>query len=210
MAAEIYNIHPETPEMRKIKSVAEAINDGAVVLYPTDTGFSLGCELSNKNAIEKIRIIRQLDKNHQLTFLCRDLSNISEFAQVDNEAYRALKSLIPGPYTFILPASKKVPKFAQNSKRNTAGIRVPDDDLTQLLLKEVGSPILSISAKTRDNSYETPDEIINAFEKQVDIVVKSTKYNFVGESTVLDFTEGPIYDVIREGAGIEKIKAMMT
>lgn len=208
MANEILNIHSETPEMRKIKMAADALKDGAVILYPTDSGFSLGCDLSNKDAIDKIRLIRRLNKDHQLTFLCRDLANISEFAQVDNVAYRTLKSLIPGPYTFILPASKNVPHFAYNPKRSTAGIRVPSNKLVKLLLKEVGNPILAISARLEDNDSPTPDEIINFFGKQVDLTVTTDNYNFEGESTVLDLTKKD-YEIIRRGAGIEKLEDML-
>lgn len=208
MANEILNIHSKTPEARNVKMVAEALKNGAVILYPTDSGYSLGCDLSNKDAIDRIRLIRRLDKNHQLTFLCRDLANISEFAQVDNTAYRTLKSLIPGPYTFILPASKNVPHFASSPKRNTAGIRVPNSVLVQALLKEVGNPLLAISAKMEDNSYYSPEEVVEHYGNQVDLVVTSEEYNFEGDSTVLDLTK-PEYEIIREGAGIEKLETML-
>lgn len=208
MAKEILNIHSETPEMRKVKMAADALKDGAVILYPTDSGFSLGCDLSNKEAIDKIRLIRRLDKDHQLTFLCRDLANISEFAQVDNVAYRTIKSLIPGPFTFILPASKKVPHFAYNPKRSTAGIKVPNNQLVQLLLQDVGNPILAISAKIEGNDAPTNDEIISFFGNQVDLTVTSDKYFFEGDSTVLDLTKKD-YEIIRRGAGSEKLEGML-
>lgn len=208
MANEILNIHSETPEMRKVKMAADALKDGAVILYPTDSGFSLGCDLSNKEAIDKIRLIRRLDKDHQLTFLCRDLANISEFAQVNNVAYRTIKSLIPGPYTFILPASKKVPHFAYNPKRSTAGIRVPNNQLVQLLLKDVGNPILAISAKLEDNLAPTPDEIIDFFGKQVDLTVTSDNYKFEVDSSVIDMTQTD-FEIIRRGAGAEKLEGML-
>lgn len=208
MAKEILNIHSETPEMRKVKMAADALKDGAVILYPTDSGFSLGCDLSNKEAIDKIRLIRRLGKDHQLTFLCRDLANISEFAQVNNVAYRTIKALIPGPYTFILPASKNVPHFAYNPKRNTAGIRVPKNKLVQLLLKDVGNPILAISAKLEDNSSASPDEIIDFFGKQVDLTVTSDNYKFEGDSSVIDMTKTD-FEIIRRGAGAEKLEEML-
>ena len=208
MANEILNIHSETPEMRKVKMAADALKDGAVILYPTDSGFSLGCDLSNKEAIDKIRLIRRLDKDHQLTFLCRDLANISEFAQVNNVAYRTIKSLIPGPYTFILPASKKVPHFAYNPKRSTAGIRVPNNQLVQLLLKDVGNPILAISAKLEGNIAPTPEEIIDFFGKQVDLTVTSDSYAFEGESSVIDMTKTD-FEIIRRGAGADKLEGML-
>jgi tRNA threonylcarbamoyl adenosine modification protein (Sua5/YciO/YrdC/YwlC family) len=208
MANEVLNIHSKTPEARKIKMAADAVKDGAVILYPTDSGFSLGCDLSNKDAIDRIRLIRRLDKNHQLTFLCRDLANISEFAQVDNTAYRTLKSLIPGPYTFILPASKNVPHFAYSPKRNTAGIRVPNNALVQALLNEVGNPILAISAKMGDDGYYPVEEIIEFFGNQVDLTVTCEEYNFEGDSTVIDLTK-PEYEIIRKGAGADKLESML-
>jgi len=204
MAAEILSIHSQTPEMRKVEKVATAMKDGAVILYPTDTGFTLGCELSNKNAIARLRQIRDLPSSKSLTFLCDSLSHISEFAIVNNQMYRTLKRLIPGPYTFILPASKKVPKFAQNPKRSSAGIRVPDHNLSQALLKEVGFPIISISAVTNPESYENPEDILAEMSKFVDIAVTSDSYNFVGQSTVIDLGEDSM-EIIREGAGIEKV-----
>jgi tRNA threonylcarbamoyl adenosine modification protein (Sua5/YciO/YrdC/YwlC family) len=194
--------------MRKVKMAADALKDGAVILYPTDSGFSLGCDLSNKDAIDKIRLIRRLSKDHQLTFLCRDLANISEFAKVDNVAYRTVKALIPGPYTFILPASKNVPHFAYNPKRSTTGIRVPNNQLVQLLLQEVGNPILAITAKNEDNTLRTPEEIIDFFGKQVDLTVTSDAYEFVGDSSVIDMTEQE-FKVIRKAAGGEKLDEML-
>ncbi len=206
MGALVYNIHSQTPEMKKISAVADAVKGGAVILYPTDTGFTLGCNLSNKNAIEKVRRIRGISTNKSLTFLCDSLSNISEFAKVNNEAYKTIKRLIPGPYTFILPASKEVPKYAQNPKRSTAGIRVPNHSLAQLLLKEVGNPIISISAKIgEDNMPTEAEELVAVFSKLVDVVVTSETYNFLGESTVIDMTEEQFY-LIRRGSGWDKVE----
>lgn len=205
MGATEYIIHSETPEIRKIEKVVESLNSGAVILYPTDTAFTLGCGLANKNAIERIRAMRQIDQNHYLTFLCYSLSNIAEFAQVSDYTYKTIKRLIPGPYTFVLPASKNVPKYAQNPKRRTAGIRVPDNILSQLLLKKLGSPIISITAKhpnIRDN--EDYDEVIRYFSKLVDVAVSSDKYEFTGESTVIDMTSDQ-FSILRPGAGYENV-----
>jgi tRNA threonylcarbamoyl adenosine modification protein (Sua5/YciO/YrdC/YwlC family) len=209
MSALRLNIHHETPEASKIEKVTDALRDGAVILYPTDTNFTLGCELSNKQAISKIRAIRQIPDSHSLTFLCDSVTNISEFARVNNEAYKLIKRLIPGPYTFILPASKMVPKFAQNPKRQTAGIRVPGDKLSQALLKSVGAPIISITAKLPDKELGAdPEEIIEAFSKLVDITVSSDIYDFHGESTILDMTEED-FRIEREGAGMEKLREFL-
>jgi tRNA threonylcarbamoyl adenosine modification protein (Sua5/YciO/YrdC/YwlC family) len=205
MANQILNIHSKTPELRKIQTGAEALKGGSVILYPTDTGFTLGCELSNKSAISKLRSIRKLPLTKSLTFLCDSLSNISEFAKVSNKAYKTIRGLIPGPYTFILPATKNVPKFAQNPKRKTSGIRVPDNDLSQLLLKNLGQPIISISARIENEDYfETAEEIVEYFAPKVDLAVRSDKYNFTGESTVVDMTQD-IFQIVRHGAGITNV-----
>jgi tRNA threonylcarbamoyl adenosine modification protein (Sua5/YciO/YrdC/YwlC family) len=190
--------------MRKIVQIAEKLRNGAVILFPTDTGFALGCALTNKEAINKIRAIRRLPENKELTFLCDSLSNIAEFAKVSNVAYRTIKRLIPGPYTFVLPASKMVPKFAQNPKRKTAGIRVPLNELSQLILKELGAPIISITAKRDDIITNKPDDVLRAFAPMVDIAVRSDKYKFTGESTVIDMTSDE-FAIIRHGAGITKV-----
>lgn len=208
MAAQIIDIHSKNPEARKIDMVIDALKSNGVILYPTDTGFTLGCDLSNKTAIEKLRLIRGINKDHALTFLCDSLSRISEFAQVDNVAYRTIKALVPGPYTFILPASKNVPNFVQNPKRNTAGIRVPNHTLSQALLKALGHPLVSISAKTKDQEYHIPEEIVEYFSKQCDLVVTSDVYNFLGESTVLDLSQDD-YQIVREGAGINNVKQLV-
>jgi tRNA threonylcarbamoyl adenosine modification protein (Sua5/YciO/YrdC/YwlC family) len=209
MSAQILNIHQETPEVNKIEKVVSAIRDGAVILYPTDTQFTLGCALSNKDAISRLRSIRQLPDTQSLTFLCDSLSNVSEFAKVSDDAYKLIKRLIPGPYTFILPASKLVPKFAQNPKRLTAGIRVPENNLSQALLKSHGYPIISISAKLPDKNLVNPDDIIEAFSKLVDIAVSSDKYSFAGESSIIDMTSD-VFEILREGAGMNKLREFIT
>lgn len=212
MAAEMMTIHWQTPETLKIEKAAKAIKEGAVVLYPTDTGFALGCQLSNKEAITRLRQIRGIKEDKSLTFLCDSLSNISQFAKVSNTAYRTIKALIPGPYTFILPASREVPKFAQNPKRNTAGIRVPDSELTRMLLEAVGEPIISISARFDGDESETPfdpEAAIDHYCKQVDLCIKFDRYDFVGESTVLDMTDGEDFEIIREGAGLQEAQNLM-
>lgn len=205
----IFTIHYETPEHRKIQKVIDALNSGGVILYPTDTGFSLGCRLSDKNAIEKLRRIRGLTKNHALTFLCEDLTDIAKFAKVSDEAYRTIKHLIPGPYTFVLPASKLVPKFSQNPKRKTTGIRVPDDRLSRALLAELGEPIISATAKLpdREEFFDTED-YIDSFQKLTDVCVRSNEYHFTGESTVIDMTKD-VFEVIRPGAGYDAVTDFM-
>ncbi len=206
MASLILSLHSVTPELRKIQKVVEALRDGAVILYPTDTGFSLGCMLSNKEAIHRIRAIRRMPETKSLTFLCDSLSNLSEFGKVSNSAYRVINGLIPGPYTFILPASRNVPRYAQNPKRKTAGIRIPENRLCRALLTELGSPIIAITAKIGDDDYiSDPEELVLTFSNIVDVAVRSNEYSFTGESTVIDMTNDE-FQIRRKGAGYRKVK----
>ena len=209
MSAEIFELHFDNPEIRKINAIAERLRSGEVMLYPTDTGFTMGCQLGNKTAIEKLRRIRKLSDRKALTFLCEDLSNISEYANVTNLAYKAIKRLIPGPYTFILPATKLTPRLAMHPTRKTAGIRVPDCNISKSLINAMGEPIISISARidmddSDDYLYLQPDEIIEKFYNLVDIVVSSNRYNFKGESTVIDMVSND-FKIIREGANVDKV-----
>jgi tRNA threonylcarbamoyl adenosine modification protein (Sua5/YciO/YrdC/YwlC family) len=208
MSAEIYVIHPKNPEIRKIQNVAAALNDGAVIIYPTDTGYTLGCNLSNKEGIARIRQLRNIQEGKSLTFLCDSLTRLSDFARVSNKAYKTMRRLVPGPFTFILPASKLVPYFAQDTKRRTAGIRIPDNILSLFLLKELGHPIISISAKIDGNPYTTYDEVLDYFAKQVDVAVKVEEPEFVGQSTIIDMTTDE-FKILREGAGTNKLKEYM-
>jgi tRNA threonylcarbamoyl adenosine modification protein (Sua5/YciO/YrdC/YwlC family) len=205
MSALLLTVHSKTPELRKIAKATEILKNGGVILFPTDTGFTLGCELSNKVAIEKIRTIRRLPDKKALTFLCSSLSNIAEFAKVSNAAYKAIKRLIPGTYTFILPASKNVPRLAQDPKRKTAGIRVPDNTLSQLLLKALDAPLISITAKFEGTDNITdPEELLRVFSPFVDVAVGSDEYNFAGESTVINMTTDD-FTIFRRGAGYENV-----
>lgn len=205
MSAKIYVIHPKNPEIRKIQNVATALNDGAVIIYPTDTGYTLGCNLSNKEGIARIRQLRNIPEGKSLTFLCDSLTRLSDFARVSNKAYKTMRRLVPGPYTFILPASKLVPYFAQDTKRKTAGIRIPDNILSLFLLKELGHPIISISAKIGDNPDASYDEILEYYFKLVDVAVKVEEPVFLGPSTIIDMTTDE-FKILREGAGTDKLK----
>jgi tRNA threonylcarbamoyl adenosine modification protein (Sua5/YciO/YrdC/YwlC family) len=205
MGAEVLIIHHKNPEMKKIQQVVDMLNKDAVMIYPTDTGYTLGCNLSNKNGIERIRQLRNIDSGKSLTFLCDSLNRLSDFAKVTDKAYKTMRRLIPGPYTFILPASKQVPYFAQDAKKRTAGIRVPNNLLSISLLKTLGSPIISISAKIPDKENATYDEILDFYAKQVDIAVKIEEPVFVGQSTIIDMTEDDFF-ITREGAGFDKLE----
>lgn len=204
MATEIFTTHQKNPEIRKIQAVSDYMHDGAVMIYPTDTGYALGCKISNKSGIEKIRQIRNLEEGKLMTFLCDSLNRLSDFAKVSDLAYKTMRSLIPGPYTFILPASKHVPYYAQDAKRKTAGIRVPNHIISIALLKALGDPLISISAKIPDNPAATIDEIFDFYTKQVDVALKVDDPHFVGQSTIIDMTRDE-FIIVREGAGMEKL-----
>lgn len=140
--AVIYQLHPVTPQAYQVAQIRAALQAGAVILYPTDTVYAIGCDLNAKSAISRVRQIKQIANDKPLTFLCSSLSNISTYAQVSDPAYRLIRHLIPGPYTFLLPATKLVPKLVMNPKRKTTGIRVPDHPICQALLKSLGNPII--------------------------------------------------------------------
>ncbi|MDP2208619.1 MAG: L-threonylcarbamoyladenylate synthase [Bacteroidota bacterium] len=194
-------VHTVTPQGRHIKRAVEILQNDGVIIYPTDTVYGIGCSVFSKKAIERIYQIKNQNKSKPFSFVCSDLSHISEYALVSNQAYRIMKQLIPGPFTFILPASrlKQLPK-SLISKRKTVGIRVPNNAVSQLLVKELGHPILS--ASVTDGTGEVinnPEIIIKLFSKKVDLILDGG-INISGPSTVLDFTtEPPI--LVREGAG---------
>ncbi len=206
MASLILNIHATTPETYKVSKVIAALREGAVALYPTDTGFALGCCLSQKSAITRIRQIRRLPEHKHLTFLCDSLANIAEYAKVSNHAYRAIKRLIPGPFTFILPATKSVPHYAVDPKRKTTGIRVPDNRIALALLKELSTPIISITARSDDDEFDSPEELLSAFTPIVDVVLTPSEYAFMGESTVIDMTQDA-FSLVRRGARLNDVLA---
>ncbi|MBN8574287.1 MAG: L-threonylcarbamoyladenylate synthase [Candidatus Kapaibacterium sp.] len=200
----ILRIHPITPERYKIEEAARLVHKGALLLYPTDTGFALGCGLANKSAIERIRRLRKISDKKPLTFLCENLQSIANYAQVSNAAFKAIRKLTPGPYTFILPASRAVPKFVHDEKRKTVGIRIPNSAIATALLHACQSPIISISARLNDDDlvtedYFDPTDILFAFENNVDVVIEPEWYEFTGESTVIDMTQDNFF-ISREGA----------
>ena len=214
----IYGLHPVAPQKDRIDKITKALKDGAVMLYPTDTVYAIGCDLNSKSAVERVRRIKQLSNDKPLTFLCSSLSNITEYAAVTDEAYRIIKRLIPGPYTFILPASKLVPKLVMNPKRKTTGIRVPSHPLCFTLLESLGNPIISTSAHiTSDAEGAAPvpagqaesfgkAELFDSFLKLVDIIIDDDSDPGYQVSTILDLTETePI--VVRRGLGWEAAAA---
>lgn len=167
------DIHPENPQPRLIKQVVEAIHKGGVVIYPTDSCYAIGCQIGDKSAQDRIRQIRQLDDNHDFTLVCSDLSEISLYAKVDNTAYKIIKSLTPGPFTFILQATRELPRRLQNPKRKTIGIRIPNNPIALALLEALGEPIMSSTVQMPDEDMPLvePDEMNDRLAKQVDVII---------------------------------------
>jgi tRNA threonylcarbamoyl adenosine modification protein (Sua5/YciO/YrdC/YwlC family) len=195
-------IHPDNPNERNIKTVVECLRRGGVIIYPTDSIYGIGCDIYNPEAIARVAAIKGVDvKKAQFSFICSDLSHLSDFAKgVDTPMFRLLKAALPGPYTFILQASKQVPKMLK-TKKDTVGIRVPDNKTCQALLRELGHPIMSTSLPMKvDVEYYTDPEVMQEiFGKVVDIVIDGGIGNTVF-STIIDYTSGaPV--VVREGAG---------
>lgn len=209
--ATIYELYPENPQSRTVNFIINELKKGAIMLYPTDTVYAIGCDLNVKSAVQRVRALKQLANDKPLTFLCSSLSNIAEYARVTDEAYRLMKHLIPGPYTFLLPATKLVPKLVINPKRKTTGIRVPDNNICQALLKSLGNPIISTSAhldEEEDEDIVTPVEkarLFDQFDKLVDIIVDDYSEPGFKVSTIIDFTEDEP-EIIREGLGWEKLE----
>ena len=207
----LHELHPENPQQRAIEQITTELKKGAVMLYPTDTVYAIGCDLSVKSAVEKVKRIKQMSNDKPLTFLCSSLSNISEYATVKDRAYRIMKHLVPGPYTFLLPASKQVPKLVMNPKRKTTGIRVPNNVLCQEILKTLGNPVISTSAHLQDDDGEYPTRnvekayLFDALENQVDIIIDNTIDPGFNVSTILDFTTGEP-EVVRQGLGWQEVE----
>ncbi|HVN41178.1 MAG TPA: L-threonylcarbamoyladenylate synthase [Steroidobacteraceae bacterium] len=198
----LISIHPVNPQVRLVRQAVSAMRDGSVVVYPTDSTYALGCLMGDKEAMERIRRIRAADeKTHNFTLVCRDLSEIARYARVDNSQYRTLKAFTPGPYTFLLEATREVPKRLQNPKRRTIGIRVPDNAIVHMLLAELGEPIMSSSLLLpgESESMTDPQEIKERLEHQVDLVIDGGAGG-LDPSSVVDLTSGvPV--VVRVGKG---------
>lgn len=206
--ATTYILHPETPQTRKVEQIRGALQSGAVMLYPTDTVYAIGCDLRVKGAIERVRQIKRLANEKPLTFLCPSLSNIASYAHVSDSAYKLIRHLIPGPYTFLLPATKLVPKLVINPKRKTTGIRVPDSAICQSLLQSLDNPVISTSAPTppgRDPRQVSKHELFDFLEKLVDIIIDDgLPLSGYQVSSMLDLTgDEPV--VIRKGLGWDTI-----
>lgn len=199
--AELIEIHPTDPQPRLVRQIVQIIRDGGLIAYPTDSSYAFGCRIGDKKAIDRIHRIRRTDKHHNFTLVCEDLSEISIYARVENWAYRLIKSLTPGPYTFILPATRQLPKMLQNPKRRTIGIRVPDHPLVSAMLEELGEPIMSstLLLPGDDLPLTDPMDIEERIGHQVDAIIDAGPTG-IQPTSVLDLSSGTA-EVLRVGRG---------
>ena len=199
--AKLIEVHPRDPQPRRVRKLVDVIREGGLVAYPTDSSYALGCHIGDRKATDRIHQIRKTDRRHNFTLVCRDLSEISNYARVDNWAYRLIKSMTPGAYTFILPATRSVPKRLQNPKRRTIGLRVPDHPLVHAMLDELGEPIMSstLTLPGDDRPLTDPGEIEARIGHKVDVIIDAGPAG-IEPTSVLDLTSGTV-EVLREGLG---------
>ena len=199
--AQLFTIHPDNPQPRLVRQAAEIVRGGGVIVYPTDSCCALGCRIGDKAAMERIRAIREVDERHHLTLVCRDLAEIGQYARVDNAQFRLLKAATPGSYTFILQATKEVPKRLMHPSRRTIGLRVPDHKVAQALLEELGEPLLSSTLILPGDELplNDPDEIRERLERRVELVIDAGPCGIV-PTTVVDLT-GDMPAITRVGKG---------
>ncbi|MCH0564240.1 MULTISPECIES: L-threonylcarbamoyladenylate synthase [unclassified Streptomyces] len=199
--AKYFDVHPDNPQPRTISQIAESIRQGALVAYPTDSCYALGCRLGSRDGTERIRGIRHLDDRHHFTLVCQDFAQLGQFVRVDKDVFRAVKASTPGSYTFILPATKEVPRMLQHPKKKTVGVRIPDHVVTQALLAELGEPLLSstLLLPGEDEPMTQGWEIKDRLDHVLDAVVDSGECG-TEPTTVIDFSGGEP-EIVRRGAG---------
>lgn len=199
--SQFFSIHPDNPQHRLIRQASEIVRKGGIIVYPTDSAYALGCHIGDKKALDKIRQIRQLDKNHNFTLMCRDLSELSVYAKVDNQVYRSIKAHTPGPYTFILEATSEVPRRLMHPKRKTIGLRVPGNPIALELLEDLGEPIMSVTLIMPGDEYPLTDpyDIRDMLEHHVDLIVEGG-YCGLEPTTVVDLS-GDTPVIVRQGMG---------
>jgi tRNA threonylcarbamoyl adenosine modification protein (Sua5/YciO/YrdC/YwlC family) len=199
--SQYFEIHPENPQPRLVKQAAAIIRDGGIVAAPTDSAYALICRLDDKTAVERLRRIRGIDDKHHLTLLCRDLSEIAQYARVDNQQYRLLRSTTPGPYTVVLEATKEVPRRLSHPSRKTIGLRVPESPIVLALLDELGEPVIGTTLQLPGDEHmlSDPEEVLERLGKQVDLVIDGGA-GTLEPTTVVDLT-GPEPVLLRQGRG---------
>jgi tRNA threonylcarbamoyl adenosine modification protein (Sua5/YciO/YrdC/YwlC family) len=200
--SQFFQIHPENPQQRLIKQAAEILAKGGLVVIPTDCAYALACQLEDKQALERVKQLRQLSDKHNFTLMCRDLTEISTYGKVDNTAYRLLKTHTPGAFTFILNGTKEVPRRLMHPKRKTIGIRVPDSAIVQALVEELGEPLMTTSLimPNEDKPMSDPYEIRQTLEHALDLVIDGGYCGFEA-TTVVNMTDEE-FEITRQGAGI--------
>lgn len=199
--SQYFRIHPDNPQARLIHQAADIIRKGGVVAYPTDSAYALGCHIGDKRALDRICSIRRLDDGHNFTLICRDLSDLGVYAKVNNSAYRLIKAATPGPYTFLLQATREVPRRLVHPKRKTIGLRVPENNICMDLLAELGEPMMTTTLILPGDEYPLTDpaEIREMLEHQVDLIIDG---GFCGlESTTVVNLEEQVPEIVREGCG---------
>jgi len=200
--AQFFEIHPENPQLRLIHRAVEIIRQGGVIVYPTDSSYALACQIGDKSALDKIRRVRQLDDKHNFTLVCKDLAQVSNFTKIGNDAYRMIKALTPGPFTFILDATREVPRRLQHPKKKTVGIRIPQHPVAQMLVAELEEPLFTTSLLLPgvDEPLTDPYDIRNRLEHELDLVIDAGIIEY-RETTIIEFSNnGP--EIIRQGIGI--------
>ena len=200
--ARFIDIHPENPQQRAVDQATAVIADGGLIAYPTDSGYALGAQIGNKDALDRIKAIRQLDDKHHFTLVCRDFAQLGQFVHVDNAIFRAVKNATPGPYTFILPATREVPRRLLHAKKKTVGVRIPDNKVVQALLEALGEPILSTTLilPGRTEAMTAAWEIAEELDGRIEAVIESGEDVIPEPTTVVDFSDG-YAEIIRVGAG---------
>lgn len=203
--SQFFEIHPHNPQQRLIRRAVEIINKGGVVAFPTDSSYALGCHLGDKRALDRIRAIRRLDDKHNFTLICSDLTELSNFAKVGNDSFRLIKSLTPGPFTFVLKATKEVPKRLMHPKRKSVGLRIPEHPIAQALLQELGEPLFSTTLilPGDEASMSDPYEIRDRIEHEVDLVIDAGDIAYE-PTTIISMVDGDA-EIVRQGVGIAEM-----
>jgi len=202
--SQFFEIHPENPQQRLIKQAADILRKGGVIVYPTDSAYALACHIGDKTALDKIKRIRQLDDKHNFSLICKDLAQVATFTKVSNDTHRLIKSLTPGAFTFIIDATKEVPKRMMHAKRKTIGIRIPDNNIALALVEELGEPLLSATLIMPNAEYALSDpyEIRELLEHELDLIIDAgiITCDTCDASTIISCADGKI-ELIRQGKG---------
>ena len=203
-------VHTETPHREKIYEISDDLRNEGIALLPTDSQYALVCDYQNKKGIDRIRKIRQMDKKDHLTVMCHSLEHVSTFAHLNDDNFKLIKRLIPGPFTFILPATREVPRLLTHPKKRTVGIRVPDYPICLELIRELGRPLLVTTAKLKGVEHGHPEDgdrelFLSRFDKIVDVIIDNQEPLVSNETTILDLTDQPS-EILREGLGMERIR----